>query len=62
VKRGATIAGLASEGLALISVSAGAGNSAVVGPTPTDPAEFRKCAQDLKTLSAVRKYTTEEGY
>ena len=53
---------LASEGLALISDNTGTGNSAVVGPTPTDPAEFRKCAQDLKTLSAVRKYTTEEGY
>ena len=60
MKREATIAGLASEGLALISGSAGAGSSAVVGPTPTDPVEFRKCARDLKTLSAVRKHTNEE--
>jgi len=60
VKREATIAGLAPEVLALISGSAGAGSSAVVGPTPTDPVEFRKCARDLKTLSAVRKYTNEE--
>ena len=37
VKREATIAGLASEGLVMISGSAGAGSSAVVGPTPTDP-------------------------
>ena len=51
VKREATIAGLASEGLALILGSAGAGSSAVVGPMPTDPVEFRKCARDLKALS-----------
>jgi len=44
VKREAVIAGLASEGLALILGSAEAGNSAVVGSTPTDPVEFRKCA------------------
>ena len=56
----ATIAGLALEGLALISDSAGTGNSVVVGSTPTDPVEFRKCARDLKTLSAARKYTNEE--
>jgi hypothetical protein len=60
VKREATIAGLASEGLAMISGSAGAGSSAVVGPTPTDPVEFRKCARDLKTLSAAQKHTNEE--
>ena len=54
------MAGLASEGLALTSGSAGAGNSAVVGSTPTDPVEFRKCARDLKTLSGTRKYTNEE--
>jgi len=60
VKREATIAGLASEGLALILGSAGAGSSAVVGPTPTDPVEFRKCARDLKTLSAAKKHTNEE--
>jgi len=54
------MAGLASEGLALISGSAGEGKSAVVGSTPTDPVEFRKCARDLKTLSAERKYTNEE--
>jgi len=60
VKREATIAGLASEGLALISGSAGAGRSADVGRSPTDPVEFRKCARDLKTLSAARKHTNEE--
>ena len=54
------MAGLASEGLALISGSAGEGSSAVLGSTPTDPVEFRKCARDLKTLSAARKYTNEE--
>jgi len=61
VKREATIAGLASEGLAMISGSAGAGSSAVVGPTPTDPVpvEFRKCGRDLKTLSASQKHTNE---
>ena len=40
VKREAVIAGLASEGLALILGSAEAGSSAVVGPMPTDPVEF----------------------
>ena len=60
MKREAVIAGLVSEGLSLISGSAGAGSSAVVGPTPTDPVEFRKCARDLKTLSATRKHTNEE--
>jgi len=60
VKREAVIAGLASEGLALILGSAEAGSSAVVGPTPTDPVEFRKCARDLKALSAAKEYTNEE--
>jgi len=60
VKRKATIEGLASEGLAMMLGSAGAGSSAVVGPTPTDPVEFRKCARDLKTLSAAQKHTNEE--
>jgi len=60
VKRETTITGLVSEGLALISGSAGAGSNTVMGPTPTDPVEFRKCAQDLKTLSAVQKHTNEE--
>jgi len=60
VKREAVMAGLASEGLALILGSAEAGRSAVVGPTPTDPVEFRKCARDLKVLSAVKEYTNEE--
>ena len=60
MKREAMIAGLASEGLVMISGSAGAGSSAVVGPTPTDPVEFRKCARDLKTLSAAQKHTNEE--
>jgi len=31
-----------------------------VGTTPTDPVEFRKCARDLKALSAVKEYTNEE--
>ena len=60
MKREATIAGLASEGLAMISGSAGAGSSVVVGPTPTDPVEFRKCGRGLKTLSAAQKHTNEE--
>ena len=51
MKLEAVIAGLASEGLALILGSAVAGSSAVVGPMPTDPVEFRKCARDLKALS-----------
>ena len=58
MKREATIAGLASEGLAQISGSAGAGSSAVMGPT--DPVEFWRCARDLKTLSAAKKHTNEE--
>ena len=44
MKHEAAIAGLASEGLVLILGSAEAGSSAVVGSTPTDPVEFRKCA------------------
>ena len=60
MKREAVIAGLASEGLALILGSAEAGNSAVVGPMPPDPVEFRKCARDLKALSAVKEQTKEE--
>jgi len=60
VKREAVITGLASEGLALILGSAEAGSSAVVGPAPTDPVEFRKCARDLKALSAAKEYTNEE--
>ena len=60
MKREAVIAGLASEGLALILVSAEAGSSAVVGPMPTDPVEFRKCARDLKALSAAKEHTNEE--
>jgi len=60
VKREAVIAGLASEGLALILGSAEAGSSAVVGPMPTDQVEFRKCARDLKALSATKEHTNEE--
>ena len=60
VKREAVIAGLASEGLALILDSAEAGSSAVVGPMPTDPVESRKCARDLKALSAAKEHTNEE--
>ena len=60
VKREAVIAGLASEGLELILGSAEAGDSAVVGPKPTDPVVFRKCAQDLKALNAAKEHTNEE--
>ena len=60
MKREVVIAGLASEGLALILGSAKAGSSAVVGPMPTDPVEFRKCARDLKALSAAKDHTAEE--
>jgi len=60
VKREAVIVGLASEGLALILGSAETGSSAVVGPMPTDPVEFRKCARDLKALSATKEHTNEE--
>jgi len=54
------VAGLASEGLALVSGSAGAGSSAVVVPTPTDPVKFRKSTRDLKALSAAKEHTNEE--
>ena len=60
MKREAVIAGLASECLALILGSAGAGSSAVVRPMPSDPMEFRKCVRDLKALSAVKEHTNEE--
>jgi len=55
VKRGATMADLASEFLARMSVSAGTGSSVVVVPTPTNPAGIRRCARDLKTWSASKK-------
>ena len=60
MKREAAIADLASEGLVRISDSAGTGNSVVVGPTPRDPAGIQRCASDLKTWSAEKKYTSEE--
>jgi len=60
VKRGATIADLASEFLARMSDSAEAGNSVVVVPTPTDPAGMRRCARGLRTWSAEKKHTDEE--
>ena len=60
MKSEAVIAGLASEGLALLLDSAEAGSSAFVGPTPTDPVEFRKSARDLKALSAAKEYANEE--
>ena len=60
MKREAAIAGLASEGLGLISGSAGTGISTVAGPTPAEPVEFRKCARDLKALSATKEHTNEE--
>jgi len=37
-----------------------AGSSAFVGPMPTNPVEFRKCARDLKALSASKERTNEE--
>jgi len=58
VKREATIAGLASEGLALISGSAGAGISAVMGP-PADPVEMN-CRQESQIL-APKKNIHEIG-
>ena len=60
VKRGATIADLASEFLARMSGSAGEGRSVDVIPTPTDPAGIRRCARDSKTCSATKKHTNEE--
>jgi len=60
VKREAAVAGLASEGLAVVSGSAGASSSAVVVPMPMDPVEFRKSTRDLKALSAVIEHTNEE--
>ena len=60
MKRGATIADLASEFLARMSGSAGGGSSVVVVPTPTDPAGIWRCARDLKTWSAVKKHTNVE--
>ena len=30
-----------------------------MGPMPTDPVEFRKCARDLKALSAAKEHTNE---
>jgi len=64
-KREAVIAGPASEGPAsegpaLTLGSAEVGSSAIVGPTPTDPVDLRKCARDLKALSAATEYTNEE--
>jgi len=55
VKREATIAGLASEGLALISGSAGAGISAVMGPTPADPVEMN-CRQESQILAPKKTF------
>ena len=31
-----------------------------MGPTPTDPVEFRECARDVRTWSAAKKHTNEE--
>jgi len=60
-KRKATVAGLASEGLALVAGSVGAGTSAVVVTTPTGPVEFRKSTRDLKVLSAAKGPMKSEG-
>jgi len=60
VKREAAVAGLASEGLAVVSGSAGGSSSAVVVPIPMDPVEFRKSTRDLKALSAGKEHTDEE--
>jgi len=54
------IAGLASEGLALILGSAGAGRSVVVGTTPADALEFRKCARDSEALNTAKEHTNED--
>ena len=60
MKHEAVIAGLASEGLALIFGSAEVGSSAVVGSISTDPVEFRRCARDLEASSAAKEHTNEE--
>ena len=62
MKRGATIADLASEFLARMSGSAETGSSVVVVPTPRDHdhAGIRRCARDLRMWSAAKKHTDEE--
>ena len=50
MKREAVVAVLASEGLALVSVSARTASSVVVVPTPT---------QDLKAQSAAKEHSSE---
>jgi len=59
MKREAAVAGLASEGLALVSGSAGKASSVVVVPTPTDPVKFCKSTRDVKVLSAAKEHTNE---
>ena len=61
MKRKAAVAVLASEGLAMVSVSAQArtASSVVVVPTPTDPMEFRKSTRDLKARSAAKELSNE---
>ena len=59
MKREAVVAVLASEGLALVSVSARTASSVVVVPTPTDPMEFRKSTRDLKARSAANEHPNE---
>jgi len=59
MKRKAVVAVLASEGLALVSVSARTTSSVVVVPTPTDPMEFHKITRDLKARSAEKEHSNE---
>ena len=59
MKREAAVAGLASEGLALVSGSAGAASSVVVVPTPADPVEFCKSTRDSEPQSAAKEHTNE---
>jgi len=53
----AVLAILASEGLAMVSVSARTASSVVVVPTPMDPMEFRKSTRDLKAQSAAKEHS-----
>jgi len=59
MKRETVEAVLASEGLALVSVSAWTASSVVVVPTPTNRMEFRKSTRDLKAQSAVKEHSNE---
>jgi len=59
MKRETVEAVLASEDLALVSVSARTASSVVVVPTPRDRMEFRKSMRDVKARSAVKEHSNE---